>query len=181
MISLLILFVLLFVAIIVILYPKYGYISFLITFSLLWFVHLPTGEQLFLFNLTFFDVFLVFAVFRKLLKRVPVKSYHIKYILRCYYILIFIGLVSLLLFSDDLKFGLYFFRSSLILPTLILLLFINYIDDLNKFNVIYKYFNFGVLLFSIFLLLNYLFDGFVGSNDYSLNRLDDAITTTTRT
>ena len=171
MISLLIIFVLVFIAVIIILSPKHGYTSFLITFSLFWFVHIPTGEQLFLFNLTFFDVFLIFAVFRKLLKRVPKKSYSIKYILRCYYVLIFIGLVSLLLFSDDLKFGFYFFRSSLILPTLILLLFINYIDNLNKFNLVYKYFNFGVLLFSIFLLSNYLFDGFIGSNDYSLNRL----------
>jgi len=155
----------------ILLIPKHGYNSFLITFSLFWFVHIPTGEQLFLFNLTFFDVFLVFSVFRKLLKRVPVKSYSIKHILICYYILIFIGLVSLLLFSDDLKFGFYYLRSSLILPLLILLLFINYIDDLNKFNTVYKFFNLGVLLFSAFLLLNFLFDGFIGSNDYNLNRL----------
>lgn len=171
MINLLILFVFLFAVIIVFLAPKYGHISYLITFSLLWFVHIPTGEQLFLFNLTFFDVFLVIVVFSKIIKRVTLKSYHIKYILRCYYILIFLGLVSLLLFSEDLKFGSYFLRSSLILPTLILLLFVNYVDDLNKFNLVFKYFNFGFLLFSFFLLSNYLFDGFAGSNDYSLNRL----------
>jgi O-antigen ligase len=143
----------------------------LIIFSLLWFVHLPTGEQLIFYNLTFFDVFLVFAVLRKLPKIVPVKSLNIKKIFICYFILIFIGLFSLLFLSDDLKFGFYFLRSSLILPALIILFFINYIDDLNKFNIIHKFFNYSLLLFSSFLLINFFYDGFIGSNDYNLNRL----------
>lgn len=171
MLTLLILFILFFLVIIIFLFPKHGYNSMLITFSLLWFVHIPTGEQLTLFNLTLFDVFLLFAVLRKFPKRVPIKSFDIKKILVCYFILIFIGLFSMLTLSDDLKFGFYFLRSSLILPALIILLFINYLDDLNKFNRVHKFFNYSLLIFSSFLLINFFLDGFQGSNDYNLNRL----------
>ena len=171
MLTLLISFILFFLVIIIFLFPKHGYNSMLITFSLLWFVHIPTGEQLTLFNLTLFDVFLLFAVLRKFPKRVPIKSFDIKKILVCYFILIFIGLFSMLTLSDDLKFGFYFLRSSLILPALIILLFINYLDDLNKFNRVHKFFNYSLLIFSSFLLINFFLDGFQGSNDYNLNRL----------